>query len=193
MIGEGEEWCPEATCGTEMCCGYLSALSAPSFFVVVTKKDEVSGLKREKKNNQWKTVTSAKHVDTAVEANKWAYQCSSSGFRLRNWGKPFFFFPLQPLPQMLLKWPDNLSRCIQGQSWRWTVQKHVFCEPECGNACKDSHVASRLCLFGVTSVRLLPARSCTLIQPCTPPGQRVSICQGLNNWNVGHGISISTW
>lgn len=95
MLGEGEEWCPEATCGGEMCCGYLSALSAPPHFGVVTKKKKKRRWgqcteEQKKKQKRWKTVTSAEHVDAAADANKWADQRRSSGFTVRNGRKHFF-------------------------------------------------------------------------------------------------------
>lgn len=44
----------------------------------------------EEQKKRWKTVTSAEHVDAAAEANKWADQRRSSGFRVRNGRKHFF-------------------------------------------------------------------------------------------------------
>lgn len=130
----------------DMCCWYLSALSAPAHSAVVKKRwgqctDE---------QTLWKTVTSAERVDAAFKAKRWAGQTrlslrsESERKNSRRVSVPFTL-------RLLQKRSDSLSGCVrqrwndakQSKQLRWSP---CLCARDCGNACKDSHVVDRLCL-----------------------------------------------
>lgn len=164
MLGEGEEWCPEGTCGR-------CAVGIFRHFLLLRiswwKKDEVSALTSKdcgKQWHQWSALTLPSRPRDELVKHGSLCVLSQREKILRE--SPY------PLPfDCCKKCSDSLSGCVcqrwndvkQSKQLRWSL---CLCERECGNACKDSHVVNRLCLSrSYLSVHTASAHIFSFISP----------------------------